>query len=454
MLITGGKVLLPNKDEPALLDIRSKNGKIVEIGESIQGDDEVIDADGCIVLPGAIDAHTHFDDPGYTHREDFYHGSSASAAGGITTIIDMPCTSIPPVTDLENFQNKLEHIKKKSIVDYGLFGGVSADSFDEHFPHNMTELAPYILGFKTYFTSGMKAFPRLTHWQFEQVLKQAIELRVPVLVHSEDFDYIDSATRWAKQMGNEPYHYYLSRPEITEILAVQNIVDILDNVMQTIHFPDDFKPVHIVHITTGNAVERITDKPITCESCPHYLAFDLEDFKKIGSPLKVTPVIKSPGNREKLWKYIIDGKIDFVASDHAPASYQEKHTGSIWTDYSGIPGTGTLLPFIFSEGYLSGRISLRRLVEIVSEMPAKRYGIYDRKGSIQLGKDADLVIIDPNAKWKVIGNNFLSKGKITPFEGMEFGGRIVKTILRGKVIYDYQNGIEIPAVFRNLITRD
>ncbi|MCD6595216.1 dihydroorotase [bacterium] len=450
MIIINGKIVLPNVDEPVDCDIRVNSGKIVEIGAKLARNDEILDAEGYIVLPGAIDPHTHFDDPGYTEREDFYCGTSAAASGGITTIIDMPCTSVPPVTNLDNFREKLAAIENKAVIDFGLYGGVSGQSFEQNFPENIIELAPFVLGFKTYFISGMGTFARLNHWQFEQVVRKAIELQIPVLVHAEDFDYIDYATKIARANGDKPYDYYLSRPEIAEVIAVQDISAIVENILSQPKYADiveksGIKPVHIVHISTAKSIEIISGKSITCETAPHYLAFDLDDFVKIGSPLKVTPIVKSSGNREYLWEYLANGEIDFVASDHAPAQKNEKFTGSIWTDYSGIPGTGTLLPYLFSEGYIKEKISLKRLVEVTSSAAAKRYGIYHRKGSIEVGKDADFAIIDPNSNWKVDGEKFYSKGKITAFDGYTFHGKIVKTIVRGKIVYDYDEGIIAPA---------
>ena len=446
MLIINGKVFLPSLDEPADVDIRIRDGKIAEIGTKLPRNDEILDAEGYIILPGAIDPHTHFNDPGYKEKEDFYHGTSAAASGGITTIIDMPCTSVPPVTNLENLRTKLAAIEKKAVVDFGLYGGVSGQSFEQDFPDNIIELAPKILGFKTYFISGMDTFARLNHYQFEQVVRKAIELRVPVLVHAEDFDYIDYATKLARLRGDKPYDYYLSRPEIAEIIAVQEIAAIVENILSEPKYAEiiessGIKPVHIVHISAAQSVKILADEPITCETAPHYLAFDLDDFIELGSPLKVTPVVKPSPNREKLWKFLADGSIDFIASDHAPAGENEKFTNSIWADYSGIPGTETLLPYLFSEGYLSGKISLKRLVEITSSAAAKRYGIYDRKGSIEINKDADFVIIDPNSYFKVDGTKLYSKGKITPFDGFTFRGKIVKTIVRGKIVYDCDEGI-------------
>jgi dihydroorotase-like cyclic amidohydrolase len=147
------------------------------------------------------------------------------------------------------------------------------------------------------------------------------------------------------------------------------------------------------------------------------------------------------GNHDRLWALLADGTIDWVASDHAPCPAEEKNTGSIWTDYGGIPGSGTMLPYLLSEGYLKGQLSLKRLLEIVAGSAAKRYGLSDRKGSIAVGKDADLTLIDPRSSWTVRGAEFYSKGKITPFEGMTLQGRVVKTLLRGQVIYDTGQGI-------------
>ena len=450
MILKGGKIALPGREEFFEGDIRIEDGKIAEIGENLEGGEKV-DCSGLMIFPGGIDAHTHFDDPGYTHREDFLSASSAAASGGITTIIDMPCTSVPPVTNLKNLRAKLEVVRRKSVVDFGFYGGVSAQSFEENFPQNVRELAPYVFGFKTYFISGMRTFARLDHWQFRQVLRETIKLGVPVLVHAEDFDYVNSATQFQKSRGDSPREYYLSRPEIAELLAVGAVADILRDVLTETGLPSGFKAVHIVHISCYRSVDKLMGLPITCETCPHYLEFNLDDFVRIGSPLKVTPPVKSGDNPQKLWRYLAVGKIDFVASDHAPAPYEEKYTGSVWTDYSGIPGVGTLFPYLLSEGFFRGRISLRRFVEITSAAPAKRYKI-PNKGAIAPGYDADLVLVDPSLTWKVEGKKFFSRGKITPFEGYEFRGRIVKTLVRGKVVYDFRRGIVVPPGYGEFLT--
>jgi allantoinase len=448
-LIKNGKVALPGGKDFTVLDIRIRGEKIDAVGKNLSNQGDVLEAQGLYVLPGGIDPHVHFDDPGYTRREDFYHGTCAAASGGITTIIDMPCTSVPPVTNRKNLLSKLKVIEKKAVVDYGLYGGVSADSFQKGYARFMEELAEWVLGFKTYFMSGMTTFQRLNLYQFQRVLEKSRELNLPVLVHAEDHDYVTAATRSMIKAGKNPIHYYLSRPEMAEQLAAQNAIELANQADADLH---------IVHVGTAEAASMLYKKgrnsKITCETGPQYLAFDLEDFKQRGSVLKVAPPLKAADNKDQLWQLLAVDIINFVASDHAPCSKSEKETGSVWTDYAGIPGCGTLLPYMFSEGYGKERLTLRRFLEVTSENAARRYGLFDRKGSIEPGKDADLVLIDPTAAWKVEGRNFLSKGKVTPFEGTTFKGRVFKTILRGRVIYDAERGVTAEKGYGRLLRKN
>jgi dihydroorotase-like cyclic amidohydrolase len=288
----------------------------------------------------------------------------------------------------------------------------------------------------------MDSFGRLDHTQFKRVLEAAKAIGRPVLLHAEDYETVRAATLAWEAKGDTPYHFYMSRPETAETLAVLAAVRLAE---------ETGADLHIVHVGTADAAQVVAESRATCETAPHYLAFDLDDFARIGSPLKITPPVKASGNRERLWALLADGTIGFVASDHAPCREHEKSTGSIWTDYSGIPGTGTLLPYLYSEGYAKGRLSLKRLLEVTAAHAARRYGIDHRKGSIVIGKDADLVMIDPAQEWTVRGATFASKGKITPFEGMTLRGRVVKTMLRGRVIYDMDSGILAPGGYGRMI---
>ncbi len=414
--------------------------KIAEINEHSKK--YILDCERLITIPGGIDPHVHFDTPGFTYREDFYHGSMSAAAGGVTTVIDMPCTSLPPVTNGKNFEEKFAAIKNKSVIDFGLYGGVCANNFDK-FEQSMEELAAKkVRGFKTYFVSGMKTFPQVSLKQFELILKKAKELNLPVLLHAEDADVISTMTKKYENAHDDYLRYCNSRPVQAEVTAVVNAIKIVKKVNGNLH---------IVHVASSEAAKLINqagkEYSITYETCPHYLYFTQEDFKTKGSSLKTAPVVKSKRDQNELWKYLEKGNCSFVASDHAPAPLKEKQTGSFWKDYGGIPGVQTLLPVIFSEGYKKQKLSLKTFSEVVSTNAAKRYNLYPQKGSLQVGSDADFAIINPNNSWKFETNQLLSKGETSPFDNEMFAGKVVLTILRGKIVYSEIAGITVEKGF-------
>lgn len=446
MIIKNGHIALPNATKFATYDLEINHGIITSIEKDLQGKD-IFNATGLQIFPGAIDPHVHFDDPGFSDREDFYHGSCAAASGGITTIIDMPCTSIPPVTSLKNLQNKLEIVSKKSVVDFGFYGGISKQVFDKNFKHVIAELAEHVMGFKCYLISGMDSFCNLTYEELSGVMAEVKKFNRPLLLHAEDLKTVVEATKFQQSAGNDWSNYYKSRPKSAEIIGVQKAIA---RAQQT------GCQLHIVHIGTGDAAILLKDVAnVTGETCPHYLAFNYNDFEKVGGSLKTAPVVKTAKDSEQLWKCLMDSTLDYVASDHAPAPASQKNTGSVWADYSGIPGTGTLFPYIYAEGFIKRKMSLHRFLQITSENVAKRFGFFDRKGSIEIGKDADLAIVAPKQNWQVKGSEFLSKGKITPFEDMTFAGKIVKTMVRGEFVYDFQKGIIVkPGYGEFLRSRD
>jgi allantoinase len=432
MIIKNCEIALPNRNELISLDIEIDQGKLVFIGENLEGPD-VFDASGLQVFPGAIDPHVHFDEPGFTDREDFYHGSACAASGGVTTIIDMPCTSIPPVTSLENLKYKLDIVSKQAVVDFGFFGGVSRQVMEKDYRKNMAELAEFVMGFKTYFISGMESFGALDLAQIQAVLAEAKKIDRPVLLHAEDPGIVNELTKIEKAKGKDWTNFYRSRPESAETFAIVKAIAVARATGAQLH---------IVHVGTGDAALLLkNEKNISGETAPHYLEFNNEDFDRIGAALKTVPVVKAKGNSEVLWEALLDGTLDFIASDHAPAPIEQKNTGSAWSDYSGIPGSGTIFPYLYSEGLIKRKMPLSRFLQITSENAAKRYGFWDRKGSIEVGKDADLIFVDPKKNWRVKGAEFLSKGKTTPFENREFTGQVVKTLLRGKFIYECDKGI-------------
>ena len=443
MIIRNGLVALPGEGDFRRTSIRVRGERIAEIAESLEASsgEESVDASGLQIFPGAIDPHVHFDEPGFTSREDFLHGSSEAARGGVTTVIDMPCTTLPPVIDLPALENKLAAVSSSAVVDFALYGGVSghrvADSLgDGRGEGCMAALAAKVVGFKCYFISGMQSFTRVTHEDFARVVVEAERLGRPVLLHAEDLDFVTSATARVKAArGGEKGQwsdYADSRPEAAELTAVAAALALARGREGSLH---------IVHIGTAAAAELAHAAGATCETCAHYLAFGREDFADKGAALKTAPVVKGRSERDRLMRLLASGVVDFIASDHAPASREEKETGDVWTAYGGIPGVGTLFPYLYSEGLVRGRLTLPRFLEVTSSAAARRYGLMARKGSIAPGKDADFALVDPSATTRIEGAKLLSKGKMTPFEGMSFAGAVAATWLRGRLVHDARSGI-------------
>jgi allantoinase len=438
MIIRNGLLALPGEGDFRRASMRVAGERVAEIAESLEGapGEEEIDASGLLVFPGAIDPHVHFDEPGFTSREDFLHGSSEAARGGVTTVIDMPCTSLPPVIDLPALENKLKAISKGAVVDYALYGGVSGHAVAESLAGAMAELAPKVVGFKCYFISGMESFTRVTHEDFARVVAEGQRLGRPILLHAEDLDYVTAATARVKSARGEAKaewaDYCDSRPEAAEIAAVASALALARGREEWLH---------IVHVGTAAAARAAREAGASCETCAHYLEFGREDFAAKGAALKTAPVVKGRAERDRLWRLLAEGTIDFLASDHAPSTREEKETGDVWTAYGGIPGVGTGFPYLYSEGLVRGRLTLPRFLEASSGAAARRYGLSARKGALGPGRDADFVLVDPKLSTKIEGARLLSKGRITPFEGRVLAGSVAATYLRGRLVYDGMGGI-------------
>ncbi len=466
MIVQNGMVALPNREKPLRADLRIEEGRFVEIAPTLtprNGEDR-LDAQGLWILPGGIDPHVHFDTPGFTEREDFLHGSAEAARGGITTVIDMPCTSLPPVVSLQALENKISHIGSQALVDYGLYGGVAGASPNaggtpsagaggraggnqrdrSRISRAMEDLTDRVLGFKAYLLSGMDTFPQVNYDELEWAITEASRLGRPLLLHAEDANFVTLATERLKRLhgqGGSWDDYVESRSEAAELMAVAAALALARGHESTLH---------VVHVSTAEAAEALSAAGATCETCSHYLAFNRDDFKTKGASLKTAPPVKGNANQKRLWELLSRGTIGFVSSDHAPARPEEKRTGSVWTDYGGIPGVGTLIPYLFSEGYLAGRLSLQRFLEAIGLSAARRYGLDHRKGSIEVGKDADFSLINPQEQYVFQSKNLYSKGKDTPFDGMILRGRIKSTWLRGRRIYSVEEEDSKPGPYADM----
>ncbi|MEE9207539.1 MAG: allantoinase AllB [Gemmatimonadota bacterium] len=430
-------------DETRPASILVIEGRIAEITalESLpaEADEEIIELGGLLVLPGVIDGHVHFDDPGFTHRENFETGTRAAAAGGVTCVVDMPGTCLPPVTSGNNLRTKLAVIRPRAHVDFMLWGGVSANAMaDPDWKSNLGEIVEAgVASIKVYMLSGMDTFRDLSRSQLSDALTEIARQGVPVGVHAEDREMVRELTSRIQAEGrNDPLDYAESRPQAVEISAVATMRDLCR---------ETGARVHIVHLATGAALDIVTAArdeglPMSAETCPHFLEFTAEDLQKQGALLKTAPVVKGKADRDRLWAGLASGEVAYVATDHAAGQWpEEKHTGSIWTDYGGVPGVELSLPYLYSEGVRRARITLERLTELTAFAPARFFGIESRKGSLEPGFDADLVAFADQETWTVRPEDLHSLNPYTPLAGYDLTGRVRQTFVRGLPVYRLEN---------------
>lgn len=401
------------------------NGKIVVLAKepNLPEANQVINANGNLVIPGVIDAHAHIYDPKFTHREDFRHGTLAGAYGGVTTVIIMPLdTHIDSVTMLDHY---IEVGEKESYIDFNIQGGfIKKENIS-----CVYELAK----------RGIKAFKMFTCRPymatddvFIEMLKRSIELDILVTAHAEDEAILEHGINEAIKTGRkDPIIHHLSRSPLAEKVAMEKLLSYAE-------FTGG--KLHLCHVTTSYAVNVLKyakehSLQVTGEVCTHHLIFTYDDAEKWGPYLKMNPPLRSKEHVEALWKGLAIGVIDVVTTDHAPGSKDEKEVGweDIWKAWGGVAGIETLLPLVFTYGFKRGIINIEDLVRILSYNPARIFGL-PYKGKISIGADADLLIINPSLKKKVKAENLHYKNPWTPYEGMELYGWPQVVIIRGKLV--------------------
>jgi len=431
-------------DKLKTVTIYVEKGKIRDIvpgDEVLLPTEKEINAKGNIVFPGFIDPHVHFDDPGFTEREDFETGTRSAAAGGITTIIDMPCTSIPPVTSGSNFDYKLNIVKPKAYVDFAFWGGVTPEQVESgEYKKTLKELKDRgIVGVKFYTISGMELYPRMPVPDMDKAFRLLKELNLVCAIHAEDFYLVDYYSHLIQEMGREdPESWFEGRAYEAEPAAIWSVVGITEKVGNKLH---------IVHLSTKEGLNIIRwaksyGLDTTTETCPQYLIFTVKDFKKTGAILKTAPPVRRKEDRDALWQGLKDGSVDFICTDHAAGKYpEEKSDPNIWKNYAGFPGTQLVVPIILHYGYHKDKLNLTRIQKIMSENAAKRYGLYPQKGAIQVGSDADFSVVDLDREWMVEPSKLESKGKYSPFSGKRLKGKIYMTIVRGEIVYREDEGV-------------
>jgi len=406
MIIRGGTVVTAGGVEKA--DIAIAGDQIAAVGLNLADDGVEIDASGLHVFPGGIDSHVHFNEPGRTEWEDIAHGSSALAAGGYTTFIDMPLNSLPVTTTVEAFDLKLGTMNRSSKVDFSLWGGLV--------PGNLNQLEALVergvMGFKAFMCpSGIDEFPACDKRTLREGMKRIAELESILLVHAED------PSELREPRGHNALDFVASRPARAELAAITLAVETAG---------DTGCPVHIVHVSTALGADVIAatqhlGADVSGETCPHYLLYTEADMERLGGIAKCAPPFRTPVDRERLWR------MPMVVSDHSPCTLELKQGDDfrqIWGGISGCQSTRHLL-------LADGRLELQTVGAVTSTNIAKRFGVTN-KGDIAPGFDADLWMVDLDWEGVVRSQDLLYRNPFSVHEGQKIRGRTIRTLVRGQ----------------------
>lgn len=429
LAVRGGRVVLEEDEREA--DVLIRDGRIVEIVDPGDGRAaERLDARGLVVLPGVVDAHVHFNEPGRAEWEGWEAGTRGAAAGGVTTVLDMPLNSIPPTVDLAAFAAKREVAARAAVVDFALWGGIVRDD-----ARAMAELhAAGAIGFKAFLCdSGVPEFPPVDEATLRLALEAAARLGAVVGVHAEDQTVLDAQPKALREIARgHPRAWAGSRPVEAELAAVARVLA---------HAEATSAHAHLLHVSSADAIRLVRERDaasVTAETCPHYLVFSDDDLVRLGPVLKCAPPFRDGANRERLWRAVLDGAVDLVASDHSPCARDLKERGAedIFAAWGGITGVQSLLPALLTEGVHRRGLRLTRLAALVAANPARRFGLYPRKGAILPGADADLALVDLERRWTLAADALFARSGLSPYVGREFRGAVVRTLVRGRVVYE------------------
>jgi len=423
-IITADAVLIDGVFVPASLGIRDGVIAAIRTGGLSGSGERIRLSPRTVLLPGLVDTHVHVNEPGRTEWEGFASATRAAAAGGVTTIIDMPLNSIPPTVDAAALEVKREIAARKAVVDVGFWGGAVPASLG-----HLGELHDRgVFGFKCFLApSGVDEFPHLDAGQLDDVLTEVAGLGALLIVHAEDPGVLDVH----ENSGGTGYgDFVASRPNEAELVAIDRVID---GVRRT------GARAHILHLSSAAALPRLAAAkaeglPITVETCPHYLCFAAEQIPDGATQFKCCPPIRDEHNRELLWQGLLDGVIDIIVSDHSPSTRELKlgHGGDFGLAWGGISGLQLGLSAIWTEALRRG-IPLERVLSWMSQAPADLVGL-PAKGRIRVGADADLVAFAPDTSFTVDVEALFHRNRVSAYEGRQLTGVVRDTWLRGEVV--------------------
>jgi len=419
--LVGGKAYLDGKVADA--NIYVSDGKIAKVSGAREKAERTIGCPGLLILPGAIDSHVHFREPGMEHKEDWGTGSKAAAAGGICTVIDMPNTK-PPTTTVKLLEEKRKIAEKDSIVNFALYFGASSENAAE------MKKAKGIAGFKVYMGTTTGDLRVESDADVLRAFKIAKAKKVPAAVHAQDEGLLRHYNALIRGSGrNDALAYCDANPVSVAIRGLERAIaqaSVAKN------------HLHACHVSSIEEVQLISEAKragvdATCEVCPHHMFMSRKDAGRLGNFMKMNPPVRSEKERLELLRALETGLIDIAVSDHAPHTREEKMKG-VWEAPSGIPGVETMLPLLLNE-VARGNMSLARLVEVVCGKPAKIFG-FEKKGKIAKGYDADFTVVDLGKEWTIRDELMHSKCGWTPYHGWKVKGKVEKTVVKGKLVFE------------------
>ena len=396
----------------------------------IPADASVTDFGRSAILPGLVDSHVHINEPGRTDWEGFATATRAAAAGGYTTLVDMPLNCLPETATVDALEAKRKAAGGQCLVDWAAWGGAVAD--------NQADLLPLaragVCGFKCFLIyPGCDGFTMIDREQLERALPAIAESGLPLLVHAELAGPIDEAVARLADADWSSYATYLaSRPDEAELQAIRMMTELCRRYK--------FR-LHIVHLSTARALPEIRAAreeglPLTVETCPHYLYFAAEEIGDGATLFKCAPPIRSAANREELWQALRDGLIDLIATDHSPCPPEMKRpdAGRFDLAWGGIAGLSVALPVVWTEASKRG-FRLEDMARWMSAEPARLAGLSGRAGSLEPGRDANVVVFDPDTEFEVSAGALHFRHPISPYVGERLRGAVQATYLRGKPVY-------------------
>jgi dihydroorotase len=425
LVIRGGQVVTP--DAAFAASVAIKDGVIVAVGadELMPAARETLDARGLHVLPGAIDVHVHFRDPGYPHKEDFASGTAAAAFGGVTTVFDMPNT-IPPTGTAEALAAKQKMAAEKAHVDFGLYGLLGEDTIV-----NVPALiAGGAIGFKLYMGNTFGKIPSPSTGAMLEAFETVAPTGKRISLHAETNSIMERRETQLRAAGRtEALAHIASRPAVVAVEAVSRAALLAEWTGARIH---------VLHISSAEELRPLREAKargvdVTGETCPHYLMLATDDYARLSGVIRVNPPVREARNQAPLWAALADGTIDLIATDHAPHAIEEKTRNDIWTVDAGFPGVETQMPLMLT-AVNAGRMSICDYVRLAATAPAKIWGLYPKKGAIQPGADADIALVDLAREWTVDDAKLQSRAKITPWNDARVKGLPVHTLVRGRFV--------------------